>query len=123
MNLNIDSKSPLPAYQQVSQSLRLEIVSGRLREGDQLPSIRDLARLLRLNPNTVAKAYYTLEQEGFIAGRSGSGSWVTYKPGRSDALRRAMLEDEFRGFLQKAMALGFGAADIKKIVARFVNHE
>jgi Predicted transcriptional regulators len=118
MNLTIDAKSPLPVYQQVIQAIKLEILSGGLRDGDPLPSIRDLAKLLKLNPNTVAKAYYALEAEGFSEGRSGSRSRVKVPPGRQDALRRAMLESEFRSFLGKAVSLGFSRDDVRQLIER-----
>ena len=89
MNLMIDAKSPLPVYQQVIQAIKLEILSGGLHDGDQLPSIRDLAKLLKLNPNTVAKAYYALEAEGFSENRSGSGSRVKVPPGKQDYCARS----------------------------------
>jgi GntR family transcriptional regulator len=114
MNLTIDAKSPLPVFQQVIQAIKLEILSGGLRDGDPLPSIRDLAKLLKLNPNTVAKAYYALEADGFCTGRSGSGSRVKAPPGKQDVLRRAMLESEFRSFLEKAVSLGFSLEDIRQ---------
>jgi GntR family transcriptional regulator len=118
MNLTIDAKSPLPVYQQVIQAIKLEILSGGLRDGDPLPSIRDLAKLLKLNPNTVAKAYYALEAEGFSEGRSGSGSRVKAPPGKQDVFRRTMLENEFRNFLEKAVSLGFSVEDIKQLIER-----
>jgi len=118
MNLTIDAKSPLPVYQQVIRTIKLEVLSGGLHDGDLLPSIRDLARLLRINPNTVAKAYYALEAEGFCEGRSGSGSRVKAPPGRRDALRRAMLESELGIFLEKAVSLGFSLEDVKQLIER-----
>lgn len=118
MNLTIDAKSPLPIYQQVVQAIKLEILSGRLRDNDLLPSIRDLAKLLKLNPNTVAKAYYALEAEGFSENRSGSGSRVKVPAVRQDFLRKAILESEFRNFLEKAFSLGFTLQDINQLVAR-----
>lgn len=121
MKLTIDAKSPLPVYQQVIQAIKLEILSGGLRDGDPLPSIRDLAKLLKLNPNTVAKAYYALEAEGFSEGRSGSGSRVKAPPGKQDVLRQVMLEGEFRNFLEKAVSLGFSLEDIKQLTERIKN--
>jgi len=123
MNLTIDAKSPLPVYQQVIRAIKLEILSGGMRDGDQLPSIRDLAKLLRLNPNTVAKAYYALEAEGFSENRSGSGSRVRVPPGRRDSLRQAMLENEFKDFLDKAASLGFALEDIKQLLERIKKNE
>jgi GntR family transcriptional regulator len=123
MNLTIDAKSPLPVYQQVIQAIKLEVLSGGLHDGDMLPSIRDLAKLLKLNPNTVAKAYYALEAEGFSENRSGSGSRVRVPPGRQDCLRKAMLESEFRNFLEKAVSLGFTLEDIKQLLERIKKNE
>jgi DNA-binding transcriptional regulator YhcF (GntR family) len=59
-----------------------------------------------------------LEQEGFSLGRSGSGSRVKAPPGRQDALRRAMLEVEFKSFLEKAVSLGFSLEDVKLLMER-----
>jgi len=123
MNLTIDAKSPLPVYQQVIQAIKLEILSGGLRDGDLLPSIRDLAKLLKLNPNTVAKAYYALEAEGFSENRSGSGSRVKVPPGKQDSLRQAMLEGELKNFLEKAVSLGFTLEDIKQLLERIKKNE
>ena len=63
---NINFNLPIPIYQQIILAIKLEILSGRLKTGDKLPPIRKLAKILKLNPNTVAKAYYNLEGEGFI---------------------------------------------------------
>lgn len=123
MIVQIDTKSPLPAYQQIVHEIKLEIIAGRLKHGDPMPSIRDLAKLLKLNPNTVAKAYYTLEEEGFIETRPGSRSRVRYQQGKQDTLRRAMLESEFRNFLEKVLSLGFTINDIKELLERLINHE
>jgi GntR family transcriptional regulator len=123
MNLAIDAKSPLPVYQQVIQAIKLDILSGGLRDGDMLPSIRDLAKLLKLNPNTVAKAYYALEAEGFSENRSGSGSRVMVPSGRQDYLRQAMLESEFRSFLEKSVSLGFSLENIKQLLERIKKNE
>ncbi|OGF63744.1 MAG: hypothetical protein A2Y62_09325 [Candidatus Fischerbacteria bacterium RBG_13_37_8] len=120
---DIDTKSAVPAYQQVMQAIKLEIMSGRLKNGDQLPSIRDLAKLLKLNPNTVAKAYYNLEAEGFIESRMGSGNWVKFVPAKKDTLRRTMLETELKNFLEKAVSLGFDVGDVRLLLERFMKDE
>jgi GntR family transcriptional regulator len=121
--LSIESGSPLPIYRQLIYLVKLEILSGRLEQGDQLPSIRELAKSLKLNPNTVAKAYYTLEAEGFVESRRGSGNWVNYKPGNLDGLRKAMVEDEWKGFLERAVSLGASSKHILDIVNRDLNNE
>ena len=123
IRFSIDASSSIPVYQQVIQAIKLEILFGRLKNGDQLPSIRELAKLLKLNPNTVAKAYYTLEEEGYIESKRGSGNWVNAKNLKLDSFRRGMLEDEFKLFLDRALSLGAGLEDIKNLMERYAAHE
>ena len=75
--IRIDTSSFTPFYEQVKAQLRTRIRSGSLRPGDALPSIRELASSLLLNPNTVARAYRELEQEGWISTRKGKGCFVS----------------------------------------------
>jgi GntR family transcriptional regulator len=123
IRFSIDSSSSVPVYQQVIQAIKLEILSGRLKTGDQLPPIRELAKILKLNPNTVAKAYYTLEEEGFTESKRGSGNWVNTKNLKLDSFRRGMLEDEFRLFLDRAFSLGARLEDLKNLMERYAVHE
>ncbi len=123
LRFNLDFSSPLPIYQQVIYLIKLEIISGRLNDGDQLPPIRELAKILKLNPNTVAKAYYALEEEGFVTSKRGSGNWVSYKKGKLDSLRQGMVEDEFRSFVERAFSLGAGLEDIKNLIKRYEGNE
>ena len=120
---DIDFSSPLPIYRQLIYMIKLEILSGRLNDGDQLPPIRELAKILKLNPNTVAKAYYSLEEEGFITSKRGSGNWVNYKKARLDSLRKGMIEDEFKSFLEKAFSLGANLDDIKNLMKRYSDND
>jgi GntR family transcriptional regulator len=123
IRFSIDSSSSVPVYQQVIQAVKLEILSGRLKTGDQLPPIRELAKILKLNPNTVAKAYYTLEEEGFTESKRGSGNWVNTKNIKLDSFRRGMLEDEFRLFLDRAFSLGARLEDLKNLMERYAANE
>jgi len=123
IRINIDLTSPVPAYQQVIQAVKIEIISGRLKDGDRLPPIRELAKILKLNPNTVAKAYYTLEEDGFVESRPGSGNWVKMKAPDMDGLRRSMLEGEAKAFLENAFSLGATIEDIRRTIERITSHE
>lgn len=120
---NIDFSSPLPIYRQLIYLIKMEILSGRLNDGDQLPPIRELAKILKLNPNTVAKAYYALEEEGFIESKRGSGNWVNYKKANLDSLRKGMIEDEFKSFLERVFSLGASLEDIKKLIKRYSDND
>jgi GntR family transcriptional regulator len=72
----IDPRSPIPLYAQIAGRLRLAIAAGELARGDALPSVRQLATRLRVNPATVVQAYRDLEAEGFVAMRQGAGTYV-----------------------------------------------
>ena len=120
---DLDFSSPMPIFRQVILLIKLEILSGRLSDGDQLPPIRELAKLFKLNPNTVAKAYYTLEEEGFIESKRGSGNWVNHKKAKLDSLRKGMIEDEFRSFLETALSIGATLEDIKNLMERYSDND
>jgi len=123
MDIRIDQKTPIPAYLQLVQSIKLQIMTGRIKDGDHLPPIRDLAKYLRLNPNTVARAYDGLEAEGFLESRVGSGSWAKLPKAKTDSLRLGLLESECRTLLEKAFALGFHPEEIIKTIDKVMHHE
>ena len=91
-----------PIYQQIVLHVKRGVVSGAIADGDELPSRRILSALLGVNPNTVQKAYRTLEEEGVIASRSGAKSEVTLTPETVEAVRRQLLEQE-AGSLVRAL--------------------
>src|SRR5437762_8308156 len=72
----VDAKHPTPLYAQLEQSIRFAIATGRLRAGEQLPTVRQLAVDLRVNANTVARVYAELERAGVLETRRGVGSFV-----------------------------------------------
>jgi GntR family transcriptional regulator len=76
MVVSIDPKDPTPIYAQLERALRAAIASGRLKPGDQLPTVRQLAVQLRINANTVARVYAELERNGVLETRRGVGSFV-----------------------------------------------
>lgn len=123
IGLKIDNISPVPVYQQLKQSIILDIMAGRLQEGDQLPSIRTLAKMLKLNPNTVAKVYYSLEEEGFVQGKRGSGYRIKGQKAKLDKLKVSLMEDELKAFLSRAFSLGFSKEDIEALFRRVLKNE
>jgi DNA-binding transcriptional regulator YhcF (GntR family) len=72
----IDPRSPTPLYAQIASRVRVAVAAGTLRPGDALPSVRQLAARLRVNPATVVQAYRDLEAEGFVELRQGAGTFV-----------------------------------------------
>ena len=75
----IDSKSGIPLYRQIIQMVEYNIAVCKLKPGDQLPTIRSFALLLKINPNTIAKAYNELEIKGFVKTHVGSGTFISDK--------------------------------------------
>jgi len=121
MRLQISFKSGKPVYLQIVDQVKLAVASGGLRAGDALPGIRPLAESLRLNRNTIAKAYAELESQGVIDTNAGKGCFVKDggSPYRKDA-RLEMLKDEIDTAVVQAHHLQIGRADFLKLAgARF----
>jgi len=76
MHYKIDNSSNRPVFQQLIDQVKRDIALGRLVKDEKLPTVRELARQLTINPNTIAKAYRQLEQEGIIVTKPGSGAFV-----------------------------------------------
>jgi len=77
LHLQLDERSGVPVYRQMMDQFKYYVAGGVLRPGDQIPSIRELASVLQVNPTTVVKAYTELEREGFIEKRHGKGAFVS----------------------------------------------
>jgi GntR family transcriptional regulator len=77
IDFRIDGKSGVAPYQQIVQQVRQALRLGLLREGDQLPTVKEVVAQVAINPNTVLKAYRELEHEGLAAGRPGRGTFIT----------------------------------------------
>jgi len=76
MQFRIDNASDRPVYQQIIDQIKRDIALGRLNKDEKLPTVRQLAGQLAINPNTIAKAYRQLEQEGIIVTKAGAGAFV-----------------------------------------------
>jgi GntR family transcriptional regulator len=79
MILKIDSSNGVPLYLQIAKGVKHSIAIGSLKPGEQLPSVREIAVRITVNPNTVAKAYRELEAQGIVETRRGTGTFVTDK--------------------------------------------
>lgn len=76
MRFSIDARSPSPPSEQLADQVRFAVASGRLAPGDRLPSVRVLAEEIRINPNTVSRAWRDLERDGVLEARRGDGMFV-----------------------------------------------
>ena len=89
--LNLDYRDPRPIYEQVRDGLRRLMVTGVIREGEKLPSVRSLAGTLAINPNTIQRAYEQLEKEGYLRSVPGKGSFASPSTGVDDGRRQDLL--------------------------------
>jgi len=118
----IDPRSPTPLYAQISTRLRVAIAAGELCPGDALPSVRQLASQLRINPATVVQAYRDLESEGLVATRHGAGTFVLdVSAQRRDTERTNEARRLVREMLAEASRLGIAAPDLRAAVDHELN--
>lgn len=111
----IDPRSPTPLYEQIAGRVRVAVAAGDLAPGDALPSVRKLARDLRVNPATVVQAYRDLAADGFVEMRHGQGTFVQeVSPFLMDEERASRAQELVRGLLEDAARLGIGADEIAR---------
>ena len=120
--LQIEFASPVPVYEQLKKKIKHAIAKKIICENDPLPSIRELATFLKINHNTVARAYRDLAQEKIIGGRAGKGFWIE-KIEDFDREKGHLLEDEFLKFMEKAVEMGFSQDHLKKMILDFFKNK
>ncbi len=105
----INSSDAAPIWQQIEEGMRRMIALGALEPGDAVPSVRDLARTLRVNPNTVARAYQRLTDRGVFSVRRGDGTYVADDPA---VLKRSERNEKLRDAAARyaGVAIGLGAS-------------
>ena len=115
----LDGTSGVPPYLQIVHQVRQSLLLGYLRPGDRLPTVKEVAVDLAINPNTVVKAYRQLEHEGLAGGRPGQGTFITGTPAEaspspqaSQALRRSL-----RRWLATAAAAGLSEEAVTALIA------
>jgi len=116
---HIDARSPTPLYAQISTRLRVAIAAGELQPGDALPSVRNLAGRLRVNPATVVQAYRDLEAEGFVEMRQGAGTFVReVVPERRASERTRQASGLVRQLVAEAGRLGISSKELLQAIAQ-----
>jgi GntR family transcriptional regulator len=114
MPIQIDFRSDIPIYIQIMNQIRQMVASGDLKPGDQLPTVRELAIELRVNWNTIARAYRMLDEAGLISTQQGRGTfiWELPSPEATRRLRQQTLEELTHHYLAEAARLEVSAQDI-----------
>jgi GntR family transcriptional regulator len=124
-NIHIDFRSGIPIYTQIVEQVKQQLISGLLKPGDQLPTVRALALELRVNFNTVARAYRLLDEAGVISTQQGRGTYILEvpPPERTDKLRQQALEALTRDYLNDALRLGCSPKEIRKTLKEQLEKE
>lgn len=113
-NIRLDFRSGIPIYSQIVEQVKQQAMSGELKPGDQLPTVRALALELRVNFNTVARAYRLLDEAGIISTQQGRGTYIldVPPPEHTDQLRKQALTTLTRDYLNEAFRLGCSQDEI-----------
>ncbi len=118
LTLQLDFRSGLPIYTQIVNQIQSQLANGILTPGDQLPTVRALASELRVNFNTVARAYRILDEARIISTQQGRGTYITEipPPEVSEKLRNESLAALTNRFISEAFRLGFSEREISQMV-------
>ncbi len=106
----------LPIYLQIINAIKKQIIIGELKAGDKLPSVRELAAELNINPNTIQRAFQELEREGVASSQRGMGRYVTEEQEKIMDIKREMSKDILDSFIREMRSLGLSKEEIIKII-------
>jgi GntR family transcriptional regulator len=115
IEFHLDGRSGVAPYLQLVQQVRRALRLGLLREGDQLPTVKDVVAKVAINPNTVLKAYRELEYEGLVAARPGVGTFVTRTLSDGSLAAHGPLRRDLQRWLAKARAAGLDEESIEAL--------
>ncbi len=117
LTLQLDFHSGLPIYTQIANQIQSQLVNGILKPGDQLPTVRALAQELRINFNTVARAYRILDEARIISTQQGRGTYITEipPPEVTEKLRVESLQELTDRFIGEALRLGFSGHEVSRM--------
>lgn len=113
----------LPIYLQVMTSIKRDIITGRLRLGEKMPSVRELAVQYTINPNTAGRVYKELENEGICFTRRGMGTFVTEDEHRAAQMKEEMAQELVSQFLEGMQRLGIPKREAVSLIERYEKTE
>jgi DNA-binding transcriptional regulator YhcF (GntR family) len=110
----MDFDNGLPIYIQILNLLKIKMATGDIKEGDKLPSVRDMATELKVNPNTISRSYTELEKEDLIYTQRGMGTFVTEDIEKLKALKKKMATKKIHKFILEMKELGFTKEELSR---------
>jgi len=117
IGFHLDTRSGVAPYLQIVGQVRQALLLGLLKEGDQLPTVKEVVAKIAINPNTVSKAYRELEHQGLVAAKPGVGTFVTRSLGEASLAEHRLLQDELRAWLAKARYAGLTEPGIDALIS------
>ncbi len=118
MNLELDFRSGIPIYLQVVERIKERLAAGQLKPGNQLPTVRSLALELRVNFNTIARAYRILDDSGIISTQQGRGTYILELPTPqvAESIRMEALQELTRRYLADVERLGASPVELDQVI-------
>jgi GntR family transcriptional regulator len=124
ISFSLEPENGVPIYRQIIQQIEYAILSGRMRPGDRLPTIRALAVELKINPNTIAKAYGEMEIRGILATQVGSGTYISdKKPAPEDGSLNRKIREVLGRFIQEMRNLGVEKQELVNMLEAYDEEE
>ena len=114
--MGFDFKSDLPIFMQIVEYIKSMIISGKYKEGERLPTVRELALFFEVNPNTVQKAFIELENTNVILTDSTNGRFVTDDKGIIEKLKNQVVNNKIEKFLEDMISLGLDKNQIIEFI-------
>ncbi len=121
MPWNLDSDRPI--FIQILERIRIDIICGKYKPGDKLPSVRELAADAAVNPNTMQRAFAELERTGLVYSKRTSGRFITEDKEMIETLKTDIAKDKIRLFLESMQQLGYGREQILSLMSCFMEEE
>ena len=117
MFIEIDASLAQPIFEQVAMQIKFAIAAGTIRDGEMIPSVRDLSRRLAINPNTVVRAYRLLQDEEILVSKRGLGLVVTeHSQAECQRQRKEFFKQRFNAFLEEANRSGLTGGELDEIL-------
>lgn len=118
----MDFNNNIPIYLQVIERIKQDIVSGKLKPGDKMPSSREYSNELGINFNTVARVYKELEMEEIVFTKRGLGTFITESDKQIESLRYTMAKNQITAFIEGMKQLGYTKEDMIRFIEKENNH-
>lgn len=119
----MEFSSHQPIYIQIKNLIKTKMVSGEICEGEKLPSVREFSKELKVNPNTIQRAFQELEREGIVVTQRGTGTFATDDIQKVQNLKKRMATEIIEQFFMEMKNLGFKSDEIKQMITERLKEE